>query len=98
MMDLCVDTNSECVVVYSREVAAGRVAEAGRPRPAPAAAEVGVVGVEGRRGVLDALPRCTAALSSCSTTQHAHHATCLTCTTQKLNKLANNILLYHYNF
>lgn len=87
---------SECVVVYSREVAGGRVAETGRPRPAPAAAEVGVAGVEGGRGVLGALPRRTAALSSCSTTQHAHHATCLTCTTQILTQLANKILLYYY--
>lgn len=46
---------SECVDVYSREVDAGRVAEAGRPRPAPAAADVGVAGVEGGRGVLGAL-------------------------------------------
>lgn len=66
-----------CVVVYSREVVAGRVADAGRPRPTPAAAEVGVAGVDGGRGVLGALPRRTAALASCSTTQHAHHATCL---------------------
>lgn len=74
----------------------GRVAEAGRPRPAPATAEVGVAGVEGGRGVLGALPRCTAALSSCSTTHHAYHATCPTCTTQILTQLANNILLYHH--